>query len=116
MNFDLAAGIDYVGDRWLASGIAKLEGAGVWKREFVRGCFGSPNAELRTLPPSVASVVAQISSRKAAEAQAARQRALADERMRRPSVIPSSSARGAVKPQPAFLSPDEVAATVNKRR
>lgn len=114
MNIDLQAGGDYVGDRWTAAGLDKLIGAGLWKREFARGSYGSADAVVKNRPPSVEAVLAQIAARKAAEADAARKQAVHDERMRRPSFASATTAPNAKAAASAY-SAAELAALINHR-
>lgn len=114
----LTPGTDYglaIGGKfWREAGLQKLEAAGIWKREFIRGSYGSPNAEVKTKPPSVDAVLAIFAERRAKAAAAKAEQARIDERMRRPSLIPSAAAPAKPKPAATAYTADELAALINR--
>jgi hypothetical protein len=116
----LIVGIDYAvrldgSKHWYAAGLDKLQGAGIWKREFARGRWGSPDAEVKTQPPSVDAAIAMFADRRAKAAAAKAEQARADERMRRRSLIGSSAAPQQQPPKSAAgYAPAELAALINR--
>jgi hypothetical protein len=86
-NMMFLAGVDYVGEQWEGPGIEKLISTGLWERVFVRGHYGSPDAQLKTRPPAPSLVLAALGrerlARDAERAAAARNA----EVMSRPSLV-----------------------------
>lgn len=109
-DYGLGAGEKF----WLQEGLKKLEAAGIWKREFIRGSYGSANAEVKIKPPSVDAALAILAERRAKAASAKAEQARIDERMRRPSLIRSASAPAGAKPAASAYTADELAALVNR--